>query len=239
MPLQLPLPLPLLLPWSSLVRRLVVALMPLPLVLSTLPLHGQPWPIDAPPSLVCWRLSSHLPLNLWLVVISHIVKLPLPCVTFHRAVASCVHPHCRCCWRCRVAVAPSIAAIAAVTVPSPLRLPLPLLSRCPSPLPLHRITAAPSIAIIVVAVMLLLCRPSPLLLPSRLPLPSRRPSQLPSRHCRAVHRNCCRAIHSRCAVYCHRINQLPSRCHHDIHCRHITIAAHCQAVHLLGFICRS
>ena len=68
----LPLPSPslLLLPQKSLVRRLVVALMPPPIILSTLPppLNTQPRPIEAPSPLVRWRLSSHLPLICRLVV---------------------------------------------------------------------------------------------------------------------------------------------------------------------------
>ena len=71
-----PLPLPspsLLLPLRSfLVRRLVVALMPPHLILSTLPLplHAQPRPIEALLPLVHWRLSSCLPLVCRLVVAS-------------------------------------------------------------------------------------------------------------------------------------------------------------------------
>jgi hypothetical protein len=48
-------------PWLSLSCRLVVVSTPLPLVLSTLPLP-QPLPINTPPSLVCWHISSRLPL---------------------------------------------------------------------------------------------------------------------------------------------------------------------------------
>ena len=59
-------------PRSSLLCRLVVALMPLPLTLSTLPLplplNVQPWPIEAPSPLVHWSLSSRLPLVHRLVV---------------------------------------------------------------------------------------------------------------------------------------------------------------------------
>ena len=70
--IPLPSPLPLLLapPRSSLVQRLVVALMPPPLILSTLPppLNAQPRPIEAPSPLVHWCLSSHLPLVCRLVV---------------------------------------------------------------------------------------------------------------------------------------------------------------------------
>ena len=71
-----PLPLPslsLLLPLRLfLVRRLVVALMPPHLILSTLslPLHAQPRPIEALLPLVHWRLSSRLPLVCRLVVTS-------------------------------------------------------------------------------------------------------------------------------------------------------------------------
>ena len=62
-------------PRSSLVQRLVVALLPLPLILSTLPppLNAQPWPIEAPSPLVHWCLSSRLPLVRWLVVASPVV----------------------------------------------------------------------------------------------------------------------------------------------------------------------
>ena len=57
-------------PQKSLLCRQVVALMPPPLILLTLPppLNTQPWPIDAPSPLVCWRLSSHLSLVCRLVV---------------------------------------------------------------------------------------------------------------------------------------------------------------------------
>ncbi len=48
-------------PWLSLVCQLVVILTPPPLVLSTLP-QPQPLLINAPPPLVRWRISSHLPL---------------------------------------------------------------------------------------------------------------------------------------------------------------------------------
>jgi hypothetical protein len=69
--IPLPLPSPLLLPppRSSLVQRLVVALMP-PFILSTLPppLNAQPRPIEASSPLVHWCLSSRLPLVCWLVV---------------------------------------------------------------------------------------------------------------------------------------------------------------------------
>jgi hypothetical protein len=72
--IPLPLPSPLLLPppWSSLVQRLVVALMPPPLILLTLPppLNAQPRPIEAPSPLVHWCLSSCLPLVCRLVVAS-------------------------------------------------------------------------------------------------------------------------------------------------------------------------
>ena len=72
--------------WSSLLCRLVVALMPPPLILSTLPppLNAQPWPIEAPSPLVHWHLSSHLPLVHWLVVTSPVVaclRLVSPFVT--------------------------------------------------------------------------------------------------------------------------------------------------------------
>ena len=50
------------------------------------------YPVNTPPSLVCWCLASRLPLNLWLVVALHIAMPPPPCVTFHHAAASCVHP---------------------------------------------------------------------------------------------------------------------------------------------------
>jgi len=62
-------------PRSSLLCRLVVALMHLPLILSTLlpPLTAQPWPIEAPLPLVRWPLSSRLPLVRWLVVASPVV----------------------------------------------------------------------------------------------------------------------------------------------------------------------
>ena len=62
-------------PRLSLVCRLVVASMPPPLVLSTLPLpiNAQPWPLEAPLPLVCWRLSSHLPLVCRLVVVLPVV----------------------------------------------------------------------------------------------------------------------------------------------------------------------
>ena len=57
-------------PRSSLVCQLVVALMPPPLILLTLPppLNAQPWPIKALSPLVRWCLSSHLPLICLLVV---------------------------------------------------------------------------------------------------------------------------------------------------------------------------
>jgi hypothetical protein len=53
----------------------VVALMPPPLILSTLPppLNAQPRPIEAPLPLVHWCLSSHLPLVRRLVVASPVV----------------------------------------------------------------------------------------------------------------------------------------------------------------------
>ena len=56
-------------------RRLVVVLMPLPLILSTLPppLNAQPRPTEAPSPLVCWRLSSRLSLVHRLVVASPVV----------------------------------------------------------------------------------------------------------------------------------------------------------------------
>ncbi len=62
-------------PRSSLLCRLVVALMPPPLILSTLPppLIAQPWHIEAPSPLVRWRLSSRLPLIHRLVVTSPVV----------------------------------------------------------------------------------------------------------------------------------------------------------------------
>ena len=73
---------------SSLLCRLVVALMPPPLILSTLPpplpLNAQPWPIEASLPLVRWRLSSRLPLVLQLVVASPVVaclRLASPFVT--------------------------------------------------------------------------------------------------------------------------------------------------------------
>ncbi len=73
----LPSPLPLLLlpPRLSLVQRLVVALMPPPLILSTLlpPLNAQPRPIEAPSPLVHWCLSSRFPLVRRLVVASPVV----------------------------------------------------------------------------------------------------------------------------------------------------------------------
>jgi hypothetical protein len=74
-PLPLPSPLLLLPPQSSLVQRLVVALMPPPLILSTLPppLNTQPRPIEAPSPLVHWCLSTRLPLVLRLVVTSPVV----------------------------------------------------------------------------------------------------------------------------------------------------------------------
>ena len=75
--IPLPSPLQLLLspPLSSLVQRLVVALMPPPLILSTLPppLNAQPRPIEAPSPLVHWCLSSRLPLVRRLVVASPVV----------------------------------------------------------------------------------------------------------------------------------------------------------------------
>jgi hypothetical protein len=60
---------------SSLLCRLVVALMPPPLTLSTLPppLNVQPWPIEAPSPLVRWSLSFRLPLVRRLVVASPFV----------------------------------------------------------------------------------------------------------------------------------------------------------------------
>jgi hypothetical protein len=60
---------------SPLVQRLVVALMPSPLILSTLPppLNAQPRPIEAPSPLVHWCLSSCLPLVRRLVVASPVV----------------------------------------------------------------------------------------------------------------------------------------------------------------------
>ena len=59
-------------PQKSLLCRQVVALMPPPLILLTLPppLNAQPWPIEAPSPLVCWHISSHLPLVRRLVVAS-------------------------------------------------------------------------------------------------------------------------------------------------------------------------
>ena len=56
----------------SLLCRLVVLLMPPPLILSTLPppLNVQPRPIEAPSPLVRWRFSSRLPLVCRLVVAS-------------------------------------------------------------------------------------------------------------------------------------------------------------------------
>ena len=62
-------------PRSSLVCRQVLALLPLPLTLSTLPppLNVQPQPIKAPLPLVRWRLSSSLALICWLVVASPVV----------------------------------------------------------------------------------------------------------------------------------------------------------------------
>jgi hypothetical protein len=59
-------------PQKSLLCRLVVALMPPPLILLTLPppLNAQPWPIEAPSPLVCWRISSHLHFVRRLVVAS-------------------------------------------------------------------------------------------------------------------------------------------------------------------------
>ena len=62
-------------PRSSLVQRLVVALIPPPLILSTLhrPLNAQPRPIEAPLPLVHWCLSSRLPLVRRLVVASPVV----------------------------------------------------------------------------------------------------------------------------------------------------------------------
>ena len=55
-------------------------------------LNVQPQPIDAPAPLFCWRLSSRLPLLCRLVVVSPLVMLPPPHVTFRRAAASQVHP---------------------------------------------------------------------------------------------------------------------------------------------------
>jgi len=62
-------------PRSSLLCRLVIPLMPPPLILSTLhpPLNAQPQPIEAPLLLVRWRLSSRLPLVRRLVVTSPVV----------------------------------------------------------------------------------------------------------------------------------------------------------------------
>ena len=75
--ITLPSPSPLLLPppRSSLIQWLAVALMPPPLILSTLPppLNSQPWPIEAPSPLVHWCLSSRLPLVRRLVVASPVV----------------------------------------------------------------------------------------------------------------------------------------------------------------------
>ena len=90
----LPLPLPLLPLWLSLVCQLVVVLMPPPLVFLTLlpPLNTQPRPIKAPPPLVCWHLSSCLPLIYRLVVASPLVVPPPPRVTFCHTAASHIHP---------------------------------------------------------------------------------------------------------------------------------------------------
>ena len=75
--IPLPSPSPLLLPppQPSFVQRLVVALMPPHLILSTLPppLNAQPRPIEAPSPLVHWCLSSRLPLVRRLVVASPVV----------------------------------------------------------------------------------------------------------------------------------------------------------------------
>ncbi len=73
-----PLPFSMLLPplWLSLVHRLVVPMMPPPLVLLTLPppLNAQPQTIEAPLPLVRWCLSScSLPLVCQLVVASPVV----------------------------------------------------------------------------------------------------------------------------------------------------------------------
>ena len=59
----------------ALIRRLVVVLMPPPLILLTLPppLNAQPWPIEAPLPLVCWRLSSRLSLVCRLFAASPVV----------------------------------------------------------------------------------------------------------------------------------------------------------------------
>jgi len=70
-------------PWLSLVCRLVVVSTPPPLVLLTLP-PSQPLPINAPPPLVRWRISSRLPLFAgWLSrrLLSRHLRLTLPFVT--------------------------------------------------------------------------------------------------------------------------------------------------------------
>ncbi len=81
-------------PRSSLLCRLVVALMPPPLILSTLPppLNAQPWSIEAPSPVVCWCLSSHLPLVRQLVAalpVGACLRLASP---FCRTGAVQVHP---------------------------------------------------------------------------------------------------------------------------------------------------
>ena len=93
--IPLPSPSPLLLPppRSSLVQRLVVALMPPPLILSTLPppLNAQPRPIEAPLHLVHWCLlsfASRLPAGCRIAC----CRVLPPCVTFCRAAAARIHP---------------------------------------------------------------------------------------------------------------------------------------------------
>jgi hypothetical protein len=53
-------------------------------------LDAPPPPRDAPPPLV--HYSSRSPLVCGLVIMSHLVALPPPCVSFRRAAASRVHP---------------------------------------------------------------------------------------------------------------------------------------------------
>ena len=55
-------------------------------------LDTQPRPINAPAPFVYWRLSSRLPLVCRMFVVSPLVMLPPPHITFHRAAASQDHP---------------------------------------------------------------------------------------------------------------------------------------------------
>ncbi len=73
-----------------------------PLNMPPPPCNKPPPPCNAPPPLVCWCLSSCLPLFRRLVVTSHLVAPPPqvlildPCLHLHQRLLLCIMSHCFC-----------------------------------------------------------------------------------------------------------------------------------------------